>query len=182
MKWILLEIQSIVRPTYMELNLLLSTNLISTRVIGPRLPSGGIGSGFEDAVDEEDLMRLKRQREKAENKMLRRRKESDLEELVPKETGREAMLEKRRAKGAHARREDSPDVELNDSELLGGDSFNAAVARQRARNNVRLSRKQNIQLEKEAQLKARVEQHRAKEEATVEMFRKMAAAHRPPPS
>ncbi|KAJ9050873.1 hypothetical protein DSO57_1010211 [Entomophthora muscae] len=60
----------------------------STRVIGPRLPSGGIGSGYEDAVDEEDLMRLKRQREKAENKMLRRRKESDLEELVPKETGR----------------------------------------------------------------------------------------------
>ncbi|KAI0241116.1 hypothetical protein L0F63_006673 [Massospora cicadina] len=151
--------------------------------IGPKLPSGDFSrSTFEDAVDQEDLLRQKRKREKAENKAYRKRKESDLEELVPRATGREAMLERKRAKGAYAHRERSPDVELADADLLGGDDFNSALSRQKARESVRNSRRQNLQLEREAELKTRLEQHKAKEEATIEMFRKMAAAHQRPPS
>ena len=37
--------------------------------------------------------------------------------------GREAMIEKKKARNAHYRREASPDLELDDNALLGGDDF-----------------------------------------------------------
>lgn len=37
--------------------------------------------------------------------------------------GREAIIEKKRAKNAYHRREVSPDVELNDRDLMGDDDF-----------------------------------------------------------
>src|SRR6185312_9202894 len=39
------------------------------------------------------------------------------------QTGREAMIEKKKARNAHYRREASPDLELDDNALLGGDDF-----------------------------------------------------------
>lgn len=55
---------------------------------------------------------------------------ADLEELVPKETGREAMLEKRRARGSYARVDDSHAgmEEVGEEALMGargGDEYNA---------------------------------------------------------
>lgn len=38
-------------------------------------------------------------------------------------TGREAMIEKKRARNEQYRREASPDIEMEDKELLGGDDF-----------------------------------------------------------
>lgn len=65
---------------------------------------------------------------RAEQKAIRKSKEADLEELVPKATGREAMLEKRRTQTAYHRRERSPDVELPEQELMGAsDDFKSAL-------------------------------------------------------
>lgn len=152
----------------------------SRRVLGPKLPS----TGFELAVDQEEARKRERFDDKRETKAYRKRKEEVLEELVPKETGREAMLAKRREKSAHTKRERSPDVTLNDNELLGHDDFKAAVAREKAREAKRNDRRHNFMQEKAAELNERAAQYRAKEEATLEMFRKMAAArkHPPPPS
>ncbi|KAI9349862.1 hypothetical protein DFJ73DRAFT_402399 [Zopfochytrium polystomum] len=64
-----------------------------------------------------------------------RRVAADLEELAPKATGREAVLEKRRAAGAFHRREREVDVVLGDGELMGGpgESFQEALERERRR-------------------------------------------------
>lgn len=48
-----------------------------------------------------------------------------LDEVAPKETGREAALAKKRALNAFHKRERSPDVELSEQDLMGGDDFKA---------------------------------------------------------
>ena len=35
------------------------------------------------------------------------------------------MIEKKKAKNAYHRREDSPEVELNDRDLMGGDDYHS---------------------------------------------------------
>lgn len=48
-----------------------------------------------------------------------------LDEVAPRETGREAQLAKKRALNAYHKRERSPDVELSEADLMGGDDFQA---------------------------------------------------------
>jgi hypothetical protein len=72
----------------------------------------------EDAMDRRDRERAERKRD-AKGK--RQRDEHVLDEIAPKETGREAQLAKRRAQNAFHKRERSPDVELNESDLYGDD-------------------------------------------------------------
>lgn len=68
-----------------------------------------------DRKDRERGMRKK------ERKDRRQRDEVVLDEIAPKETGREAQLAKKRAQNAYHKRERSPDVELNESDLYGDD-------------------------------------------------------------
>jgi hypothetical protein len=48
-----------------------------------------------------------------------------LDEVAPRETGREAAIAKKRALNAYHKREKSPDVELSEADLMGGDDFQA---------------------------------------------------------
>lgn len=48
-----------------------------------------------------------------------------LDEVAPREVGREAQLLKKRALNAYHKRERSPDVELSEADLMGGDDFQA---------------------------------------------------------
>jgi len=89
-----------------------------------------MGAAPESAYDRE--MRIKA--EKKAKREFRKHHEMVMEELVPKATGREALIEKRKAKGAYARaganRDDSV-AAVPDAMLMGGGSsdFAAAVAR-----------------------------------------------------
>jgi hypothetical protein len=86
-----------------------------------------------------------RQAHRADQKRYRKEKEVILEELVPKATGREAMLEKRRAQTAYHRRERSPDVELPEQDLMGsgagGDDYKSMLAAERRRKEAREARR-----------------------------------------
>mmetsp|Transcript_4132 Transcript_4132/g.5945 ORF Transcript_4132/g.5945 Transcript_4132/m.5945 type:complete len:102 (+) Transcript_4132:577-882(+) len=61
-----------------------------------------------------------------------------MEELVPKETGREALIEKRKQKGAYARagaNRDDGVIAIPEDQLMGssgGSDFQAALARRNA--------------------------------------------------
>lgn len=86
-----------------------------------------------------------RQAYRADQKRYRKEKEVVLEELAPKATGREAMLEKRRAQTAYHRRERSPDVELPEQDLMGsgagGDDYKSMLAAERRRKEAREARR-----------------------------------------
>ncbi|KAI9294165.1 hypothetical protein K502DRAFT_342654 [Neoconidiobolus thromboides FSU 785] len=145
------------------------------RVQGPTMPSDFSIKNRTDAIlEEEELNAAGRDRKKRENKRLRKDKEVLLEELVPKATGREAMIEKKRMKAAYTKRENSPDVVLDDKELMGGDDFYSTLAKQKSREYQRNTRRQQIEKEKAEQLKQRVASYQAKEEATMDMLRKLA--------
>lgn len=95
-------------------------------------------------ADQEDRDQRRRLQDRAAQKSHRKSKEADLEELVPKATGREAMLEKRRAQTAYHRRERSPDVELPEHTLMGtggGDDYKSMLAAERRRKEAREERK-----------------------------------------
>ncbi|CAB4437821.1 unnamed protein product [Rhizophagus irregularis] len=69
-------------------------------------------------MDQEDRVRYERALKKKELKDFKKTHEAILNELVPGETGREA----------YHRREESPDVELNDRDLMGDDDFQSRFA------------------------------------------------------
>ncbi|KAF9409818.1 hypothetical protein BGZ94_001840 [Podila epigama] len=100
----------------------------SRRPLGPSMPSTTQSTSStrsrwprtaDEVAEQEEQRQRQRLQERAKNKADRRAKDADLEELVPKATGREAILEKRRAQTAYHRRERSPDVELPEDVLMG---------------------------------------------------------------
>ncbi|KAF9150287.1 hypothetical protein BG015_007909 [Linnemannia schmuckeri] len=123
------------------------------RTLGPSMPppaaTAPIGprrSMTADEVAEKEEQDFRnRQIHRAEQKRYRKEKEVILEELVPKATGREAMLEKRRAQTAYHRRERSPDVELPEQDLMGsgngGDDYKSMLAAERRRKEAREARR-----------------------------------------
>ncbi|OQR93298.1 hypothetical protein ACHHYP_02676 [Achlya hypogyna] len=91
----------------------------------------------------------RRKREKAERKKYHKHKDSVMEELAPKATGREATIEKKREKaatlhGAARQKEDSKDgLDLSEDFLMGGtDDFHARVQRRKAAIDRRQDEKQ----------------------------------------
>lgn len=129
---------------------------------GPRRSSGG------EQMDKEDQRRYERGLLKQQRKRFNRHHQAVMEELVPKKTGRERMLEKKKMKGAYARadRDDSP--ERNESEMMGGssDSFRAAVNARNARVERRKQARQNERAQKMAEYKR-------KEDEKMAVFREM---------
>lgn len=76
-------------------------------------------------TDKEDRYERMRSDRKHESRKRNERREAMLDEVAPKETGREAALAKKRALNAFHKRERSPDVELSEQDLMGGDDFKA---------------------------------------------------------
>ncbi|CAJ0764875.1 9486_t:CDS:2 [Entrophospora sp. SA101] len=92
----------------------------SSRVIGPTMPPPTTKRSYDidEGMDEEDKERYERSLKKKEQREFRKTHNAVLDELLPKPT--EAMIEKKKVKNAYYRRETSPDVELNDDDLIGG--------------------------------------------------------------
>ncbi|KAK0473051.1 hypothetical protein IW261DRAFT_1505511 [Armillaria novae-zelandiae] len=139
------------------------------RVQGPTLPSPAdlvlAREMYAEHRDEE--RKYKRKRERAEDK-------ERIEDMVgPREVGREGMLEKKRARREADKsfREKGDDaVELDDSTLFAGDSFQARIARRDAGKK----RYQQAQEEKAAAMRERATVIKEKESATMSMFQQMA--------
>ncbi|KAG2221024.1 hypothetical protein INT45_009273 [Circinella minor] len=153
------------------------------RNVGASFPSSSLSSSRQfDQVDfeeKQDRERSERRAErKTEAKRSRSRREEYLDEVAPKETGREAQLAKRRAVNAYHKRERDTDVELTDADIYGGgrgeDDFKSRLAAEKRRNEMRDQRRQQRQEQKFGPIQERLAQHKAKEDATMEMFKKMA--------
>ncbi|KAF9576817.1 hypothetical protein EC968_003324 [Mortierella alpina] len=100
----------------------------------------------DDVAEKEERDSRSRLHHRAEMRSYRKSKEADLEELVPKATGREAMLEKRRAQTAYNRRERSPDVELPEQDLMGtGDDYKSMLAAEKRRKEMREGKRYGAQ-------------------------------------
>ncbi|CAO3693295.1 unnamed protein product [Rhizopus microsporus] len=135
------------------------------RNVGPSLP---------DAFEKEEEYERKQAERKYEAKKRKERREMMLDEVAPREVGREAQLLKKRALNAYHKRERSPDVELSEADLMGGDDFQAMLAAERRRKEQREARR----AEKRAPILNKMEEYKAKESATMEMFKKMAEEQR----
>ncbi|KAF9478907.1 hypothetical protein BDN70DRAFT_835214 [Pholiota conissans] len=142
----------------------------SGRIQGPAMPSPAdltlARELTQEQRDEERAYKRKRDKMDARDK---------IEDMVgPKPVGREAMLEKKRAKreGDRSFRERGDDgLELDESTLLGGgDSFKEQLARRdmgKSRFHQKAEEKQNV-------MRERSTAYREKEKATMDMFQQLA--------
>ncbi|KAJ3068992.1 hypothetical protein HDU98_007918 [Podochytrium sp. JEL0797] len=148
-------------------------NLANPPNLGPR-PSRD--QDDEDDMDPEDRARYERALRKKDNKSFDSTRKAALEELAPKATGREAQLEKKKAVNAYHKQERDTDLAIKDSDLMGGgDSFSAHMAREKQRKERYEERKQQANPTQRVDLDSRVQNYKAKEDATMAMFRDMAA-------
>lgn len=124
---------------------------------------------LHSAVADEEERRQKFQIDrKRERKLVKER----VDELVPKEPGKQGQLEEKRARREanweRERQSGAADTELTDKDIYGGGSdYNAMLARQRQRQEMRYR-------EKNEHLAGRKRELDAKEEKTMEMFKRMA--------
>ncbi|PBK76364.1 hypothetical protein ARMSODRAFT_874877 [Armillaria solidipes] len=139
------------------------------RVQGPTLPSPAdlVLAREMDAEYRDEERKHKRKRERAEDK-------ERIEDMVgPREVGREGMLEKKRARrdaDKSFREKGDDSVELDESALFAGDSFQARIARRDAGKK----RYQQAQEEKAAAMRERATAIKEKESATMSMFQQLA--------
>jgi hypothetical protein len=120
--------------------------------------------------DDENQKTLDRENErkksKLEEKKFKKRKESDLEELVPKADpgSRQAKLEKKRA--SHTRKDDFDDEYGVDDDLMGGD-FDAEKEKFRKQ----MESQQRYKEKRQEELQKKVEAYKEKEAATMAAFK-----------
>ncbi|KAG2190087.1 hypothetical protein INT46_003739 [Mucor plumbeus] len=143
------------------------------RVTGKRRVQA-VGPTMPDIVDKEDQYDRNRLNRKLELKRKSDRREAILDEVAPRETGREAALAKKRAINSYHKRERSPDVELSEQELMGGDDFKARLAAERKSNEMRELRQAERRQQRLAPIMSKMDDYKAKENATMDMFKKMA--------
>jgi len=125
-------------------------------------------------IEREESNRNRYLKEKQERKRFFKEQKELLDELIPKPTGREAILEKRKQITAFHRANANKDfdMEYSDSELMGGDDIKERI-QQRDKIN---QRKEEMKLRKQAEINMKAEAYRKKEEETINMLRKMAEA------
>ncbi|CAI5477793.1 unnamed protein product [Closterium sp. Yama58-4] len=93
---------------------------------GGRAGRGGLEAGGEG--DEEESRAERKARERMERKRERERQAMRLEEVVPRETGREAVIAERMARRRESarEREQSPEMGMKEKDVMGGgDDFQA---------------------------------------------------------
>ncbi|KAI8967497.1 hypothetical protein BDF20DRAFT_829275, partial [Mycotypha africana] len=133
-----------------------------------------LGPALPDTFDKEEQYESERYNRKYEARKEKERREAILDEVAPRETGREAALAKKRALNAYHKRERSPDVELSEADLMGGDDFQARLMAERRAKERREARQAERREQRLAPIKSKMEEYKAKEDATMAMFRKMA--------
>ncbi|KAJ2837438.1 hypothetical protein FBU31_001141 [Coemansia sp. 'formosensis'] len=131
----------------------------------------------DDEEEEEDRDRHRRRR-KREHRDAREREQLMLDEVAPKETGRDAKIAKRRNLNQIRRAEPSIDPELPDHDLYGSSENDlAALKRERDRKEKhRLERKAARQ--EPVTRESRLKDHIDKERNTMELLRAMAQQSR----
>ncbi|KAH8119789.1 hypothetical protein DFH11DRAFT_1539071 [Phellopilus nigrolimitatus] len=146
-----------------------------SRVLGPALPSAGDRVMMLEAQEE-----ARGAERSYERKRARQEEKERVEDLVgPKERGREGMLEKKKMKreGDRSFREAKEDVfgEIDESTLMGGgDSFKARIAQRDAARKRFEEKRMSGRDDKGAEARERHEAIRAKDNATMDMFKQMA--------
>ncbi|XP_057823645.1 uncharacterized protein LOC131035897 isoform X2 [Cryptomeria japonica] len=115
----------------------------------------------EDSIDPVEEREIAKKIEKSERKKFQKMQEVALDELLPKATGRERLLEKKSLNREKARaREDSPEP-IKEKDLLGGgDDFHARLDRERAR-------RQKKVMERSAVFQEKLQASRQKEAAAL---------------
>ncbi|ORX46799.1 hypothetical protein DM01DRAFT_1386132 [Hesseltinella vesiculosa] len=139
------------------------------RPAGPSMPSA-----VDQQLAREEEHDRRRQAREADRRGKNREFKEYVNDTVPKLDGREARLAEKRATNAMRRQEPSMDVELNDSDLYGGDDFKAQLARERQRNESRQARRQQAEEQKRGPMQERLSEFKSKEAATMAMFRALA--------
>ncbi|KAI8347633.1 hypothetical protein EDC96DRAFT_521102 [Choanephora cucurbitarum] len=137
-----------------------------------------LGPTMPDTFDREELHEKERRDRKHQARKRSERSEAILDEIAPKETGREAAIAKKRALNAYHKRERSPDVELSEADLMGGDDFQSRLAAERRHKERREARQAERREQKLAPIMNKMEEYKAKENATMEMFKRMAEERR----
>ncbi|KAF9357430.1 hypothetical protein BGX26_003714 [Mortierella sp. AD094] len=153
------------------------------RTLGPSLPpSANVGPSrrpmtADEVAEKEERDHINHLQRRAEQRAHRKSKEADLEELVPKPTGRQAMIEKRRAQTEYNRRERSPDVELPESDLMGtGNDFKSMLAAEKRRKEAREERSSFNRDSAASSLRdAKLQAHREKEDKHIEALKQLWA-------
>lgn len=112
----------------------------------------------EDPVEEREIAK---KFEKSERKKYQKMQEENLDELLPKATGRDRMLEKRAINREQVRgRKESPEL-ANEKDLMGGgDDFHVRLEKER-------TRKQKKVMEKAAVFEEKLQASRQKEAAAM---------------
>jgi len=146
-----------------------------SRVAGPALPSASDWTvQMEEVKEAEDRDRKhKRKRERQEDR-------DRIEDMVgPKETGREGILEKKRARREEDRKvkaeKEDAGVELRDDDLYGGaDSFQARLAQRDAARRRFEEKRDGGRRDRPVEGDDRLSARREKEKATMDHFRALA--------
>ncbi|KAN0065492.1 hypothetical protein ACQY0O_001329 [Thecaphora frezii] len=103
------------------------------------------------------------------------------EELAPRATGREALIQKKREKNAanrdFANRKEDDGLELDDATLMGGDDPHAPLVGPRSERGVsrREQARQERRAERQAEMQERVSALKTKEQETMAMFKQVSA-------
>ncbi|KAJ2344103.1 hypothetical protein GGF43_005531, partial [Coemansia sp. RSA 2618] len=131
-----------------------------------------------ERVAAEEQWEERRARRKQERRRAKEREELVLDEVAPKETGREAMLAKKRAINQMRHTKQSLDVDIPDSEMYA-DSTDGLNALKRER-DAKERRKQEHQARRtgDSGHGERLKEHMAKEQSTIEALRAMAEQSR----
>ncbi|KAJ2126392.1 hypothetical protein IW147_000140 [Coemansia sp. RSA 720] len=130
-----------------------------------------------ERVASEERWEERRAQRKQERRRARDREEQILDEVAPKETGREAQLMKKRALHQARHTKQSLDVDIPDSEMYANstDSLNH-LKRER---DTREQRKQEYQARRDAGGRGeRLKEHAEKEQRTIEALKAMAEQSR----
>ncbi|KAJ2456016.1 hypothetical protein EV183_000359 [Coemansia sp. RSA 2336] len=147
-----------------------------------------LGTGQAKAASAEQMAeseRLREEERREERRLLRKqerrrakeREELMLDEVAPKETGREAKLAKKRAIGRLRHGEKSLDVDIPDEEIYE-DSADSLRALKRERERKERRRQEQQQARDGANRDERLREHAEKERSTIEMLKAMAQQSR----
>ncbi|KAJ1773117.1 hypothetical protein LPJ74_000856 [Coemansia sp. RSA 1843] len=151
---------------------------IQTQTQGPTMPSLEERRPESRRLFDDEQRDRDRQRRRRERRDAKEREQLILDEVAPKETGREAAIAKRRAVHRLRHAEKAPEVEISDSELFGDDASElASLKRDRAfREKLRLERQQETRAE--SSRGQRLQERQDKERSTVQMLQAMAQQSR----
>ncbi|OMJ09717.1 hypothetical protein AYI69_g10547 [Smittium culicis] len=135
----------------------------------------GKGPVFDKKVHLDLMLKEKEAENKSKLKRDYERFNSVIEQVAPKETGRQAQIAEKRARNRFLHREKDVDVIINEDEMFNSNSYQEALLEQRRAEERRKSRMgHSRQQQKESDSQKRYSEYVEKEKGTIEMLRQLA--------